>query len=149
MNSCCGMCQVVQEKYVEGPWVLSQRPQQRLSSSCSLSACSLLCSRSCAYSFAALLLEAAGSCSHSQGSFTFLSPCFRGVEETLPHKVQRPLQGWPGLGTPSIGMGGLESNVLSDALLVCFYSVYCDAPSPPITVRVLGCSLQQSYPLSR
>lgn len=36
-------------------------------------------------------------------------------------------------------MGDLESKVSSDVLMICFYSVHCDVPFPPITVHVLDC----------
>lgn len=115
--------QVVQENYVERLWIpQSVDAAEPLSSSCSLSTCLLAPSSSCAYSFAVLVLEATGSRGHS------CLPCFRGVEGTRPHS-EWPFRGWPRIGNRDYRDGDLESKVVNDVLLACFYSVYCDVPS--------------------
>lgn len=129
MSSYCAMCQVVQESCVERLWVpQSVEPAEALRLARSLSTClplQLLCLQLCS-----AVLEATGSCGHSQGtcSFTFRSPVLQRVEETFL-TVQWPLWGWPQTENCDYRDGDLESKVISDVLLACFYSVSCDAPS--------------------
>lgn len=119
------------KSYVERLWVpQSVEPAEALSLARSLSTClplQLLCLQLCS-----AVLEATGSCGHSQGtcSFTFWSPALqRSGGGNLPHKVQWPLWGWPRIENRDYRDGDLESNVINDVLLACFYSVSCDAPS--------------------
>lgn len=146
MSSYCAMCQVVQESCVERLWVpQSVEPAEALSLARSLSTClplQLLCLQLCS-----AVLEATGSCGHSQGtcSFTFRSPVLQRVEETFLTKCSGPSGGGPRLRTVTIGMVTWS---LKPSVMLCWLVsiVFLVMLPPSVTVHALDCSLQAPLP---
>lgn len=145
------MCQVVQEKCVEGLWsAKSVDAAETLSSGCSLSTSSL--------PLAPVLTALQCSCWKQLGAAATAKalapspsclPCLTGVEGTLPHKVQWPLQGWPKLGTPTVRT--VTWSLKSSVTFCWFVSIVLIVLLPLLRLQSMfwAAVCRQSYHLSR